>query len=280
MPNPQTIQIFLPDGSPTSIKEVELTNRLIKLIFFSRNSIEKAAKREMVNNTGVYFLFGENEQGKAQVYIGEGENTWKRIQQHERKKDFWTHAVIATSKTDEFTKTDAKFLEFICLEKAKDAKRYSIENETGSREPSLPEPRKYDMLDNFETIKLLITTLGYPLFENLKSKAKSSEERYFCKGKDASAEALITDEGVFVLKGSKANIDVTNTVSTGIINLRENLLSNKILKQTDNVYLFNDDHLFNSPSTAAAVVLGRSANGWKLWKNAKGKSLDEVKRKP
>ncbi len=279
MPNPQTIQIFLPDGSPTSIKEVELTNRLIKLIFFSRNSIEKAAEREMVNNTGVYFLFGENEQGKAQVYIGEGENTWKRIQQHERKKDFWTHDVIATSKTDEFTKTDAKFLEFICLEKAKDAKRYSIENETGSREPSLPEPRKYDMLDNFETIKLLIATLGYPLFENLKSKAKSSEERYFCKGKDAFAEAVLLDEGVVVLKNSKANIEETASLVQTARNYRISLLQENTLKLVENVYVFTEDHLFNSPSTAASVVLGRTTNGWKHWKNAKGKSLDEVKRK-
>lgn len=29
---PQTIQIFLPDGSPTSIKEAELTNRLVKAV--------------------------------------------------------------------------------------------------------------------------------------------------------------------------------------------------------------------------------------------------------
>lgn len=30
MVRPQTIQIFLPDGSPQGIKEAELTNRLVK----------------------------------------------------------------------------------------------------------------------------------------------------------------------------------------------------------------------------------------------------------
>lgn len=29
MTKPQTIQIFLPDGSPTSIREAEITNRLV-----------------------------------------------------------------------------------------------------------------------------------------------------------------------------------------------------------------------------------------------------------
>lgn len=32
-------------------------------------------------------------------------------------------------------------------------------------------------------------------------------------------------------------------------------------------------------STAAALVLGRSANGWTEWKDAEGRTLDEVRRK-
>jgi hypothetical protein len=53
---PQTIQIFLPDGSPTSIREAELTNRLVKAILFPRNKIQEVAQREMVHYTGVYFF--------------------------------------------------------------------------------------------------------------------------------------------------------------------------------------------------------------------------------
>jgi len=75
---PQTIQIFLPEGSPTSVKEAELTNRLIKTLWFPRTAMDKAAKREISQYTGVYFLFGDDDQGKPQVYIGEGENYIKR----------------------------------------------------------------------------------------------------------------------------------------------------------------------------------------------------------
>jgi hypothetical protein len=75
MSKPQTIQIFLPDGSPTSIREAEITNRLVKAILFPRNKMQEVAKRDMVNFTGVYFLFGIGEDGtKPMVYIGEGEN--------------------------------------------------------------------------------------------------------------------------------------------------------------------------------------------------------------
>lgn len=44
---PQTIHIFLPDDSPTSIKEAEITNRLIKAILFPRNKIKEVANSEL-----------------------------------------------------------------------------------------------------------------------------------------------------------------------------------------------------------------------------------------
>ena len=39
---PQTIQIFLPDGHPTSIREAEITNRLVKAILIPRNKLAEA----------------------------------------------------------------------------------------------------------------------------------------------------------------------------------------------------------------------------------------------
>ena len=146
---PQTIQIFLPDGSPTSIREAELTNRLIKAILFPRNKIDEVSKRDMVHYTGVYFLFGINEEdSKPLVYIGEGEDCFKRIQDHNRKKDFWTHCIVVTTKTNEYTKTDVKFLEHYCLGQADKIGRYKTENGKDSQRPSVPETREHDLLDN------------------------------------------------------------------------------------------------------------------------------------
>ena len=71
MNRPQTIQIFLPDGSPTSIREAEITNRLVKAILFPRSKMNEVSKREQVHFTGLYFLFGPSEEGgKPFVYIG------------------------------------------------------------------------------------------------------------------------------------------------------------------------------------------------------------------
>ena len=276
---PQTIQIFLPDGHPTSIREAEITNRLVKAILIPRNKLAEAAKRDMVNFTGVYFLFGSSDETtKQKVYIGEGEDCFKRIKSHNRNKDFWTHCIIVTTKTNEFTKTDGKFLEHHCLEKALQFGRYSTENDTGSNKPSLPESREYDLLDNFETLKILLATLGYPVFEP-KRKKNNKKGVFICKGKKAFAEGEITDDGFVVYQGGKCNLDETPTLSNGIRNMRKKLIQDGILKEENDVLIFTSDHIFSSPSSAAATILARSTNGWVYWINSEGKTLDELKRK-
>jgi hypothetical protein len=42
------------------------------------------------------------------------------------------------------------------------------------------------------------------------------------------------------------------------------------------VYLFAQDYVFPSPSTAAGVVQGRAANGRVDWKTKEGKTLKEL----
>ncbi|GAK93440.1 hypothetical protein JCM19298_2159 [Nonlabens ulvanivorans] len=50
---PQTIQLFLPDGLPTSIREAELTNRLVKAICF----LEIRCKKYKVVDFSQYTFF-------------------------------------------------------------------------------------------------------------------------------------------------------------------------------------------------------------------------------
>jgi hypothetical protein len=276
---PQTIQIFLPDGYPTSIREAEITNRLVKAILIPRNKLLEASKRDMVNYTGVYFLFGNSDEiTKQKVYIGEGEDCFKRIKSHNRNKEFWTHCIIVTTKTNEFTKTDGKFLEYHCLEKAEEYGRFNTENDTGSNKPSIPESREYDLLDNFETLKILLATLGYPLFES-KRKDVNNKEVFICKGKKAFAEGEMTDDGFVVYEGGKCNLEETPTLGKWMKNNRRKFVEEGILKEENGVLVFKSDHIFSSPSAAAATILARSTNGWTAWKNKSGKTLDELKRK-
>ncbi len=277
---PQTIQIFLPDGSPSSIREAEITNRLVKVILFPRTALDKVRKREMVHHAGVYFLFGRNEElEKDLVYIGETEDCWNRISSHDRKRDFWTHAAMAVTKTDEFTKTDVKFLEHYCLKIAKETRRYVTENDQDSREPTISESRKYDLLDSFETIKILLATLSYRLFEDLKESASEELEVYYCTSKAASAMMQRTNDGYLVLEGSKAALQESKGVGKWPIRIRSRLKEDKTIVEKGGFLEFSEAYAFSSPSGAAAVVLGRNANGWISWKDKDGKTLDELERK-
>ena len=186
--------------------------------------------------------------------------------------------MVISTKTDEYTKTDGKYLEHHCLGKAQSIGRYEIDNDTGSKKPSISESREFDLLDNFDTAKILLATLGYPIFDE-KRKAKSNKEIYYCKGKDAEAKGELTDDGFLVYKGGKCRILESNGLGSWVSRLRRQLLEDSILKEESGAYILQSDYIFNSLSAAAATVLARSANGWTSWKDKNGKTLDELKRK-
>jgi hypothetical protein len=278
---PQTIQIFLPDGNPTGIKVAELTNRIITVILVPRNKIQDAEKREEIKKHGIYFLFGETEdKAKPLVYIGETDYCLERIKAHNRNKDFWNYAVIITSKTNSFTKSHVKYLEYLSIKNAIDVSRYDTDNQITPTKPFVTESMEADLLDNYETFKVLLATLGFPIFEEVRVSSKKSKDLLCCKTKDIMAEGNLIDGGFVVYKNSKAVQNTTNGCMKWVIELREKLKENGILKEEKGNLSFGSDYIFNSPSAAAAVVLGRHANGWTEWKSKNtNKTLDELFRK-
>jgi hypothetical protein len=275
----KTIQVFLTDGSPRGIKLAEITSNIELAIFIPRTKMNEATARKEVSNAGIYFLFGESEdKAKPIVYIGESRNCIDRIKTHDQKKDFWNYAIIITSKTKSFTQTHIEYLEELAISKAYEANRYKLENSANPKKFDVPETLEADLLDNFDTIKILLSTLGFPLFDTI-SKEPKAKNTLICKGKEAIAEGEYLEDGFVVYKGSIANKDLAPASSSTIKNLREKLVIQKILVNKGRVYEFKEDYLFNSPSSAATQVLARNANGWNEWKDKSGKTLDELERK-
>jgi hypothetical protein len=273
----KTIQIFLPDGNPRSVKIAEITSRTVQGILIPRSKLEFISERNELKNVGVYFLVGGTDEGsRPVVYVGEAEECLIRLKQHNKGKDFWTVALVIISKTKYFTKTHIKYLEWYCHEAIKKANRFNLDNSSLPNCPYISESMEADLIDNFDTIKILVSTLGYPLFDQIEKPEK--KDILICKGKDAFAEGEYSEDGFVVFKGSKCNLTETNTAVTWIPNLRKKLIQDGILAQQSNVLIFTSDYIFSSPSAAAAVVLARSANGWTEWKYKDGKTLDFVKR--
>lgn len=62
----------------------------------------------------------------------------------------------------------------------------------------------------------------------------------------------------------------------GMYDLRQELISNGVLAMQAGVYQFTRDYTLSSPSTAASVLLGRSANGRIEWKGEDCRTLKEL----
>ncbi len=69
------------------------------------------------------------------------------------------------------------------------------------------------------------------------------------------------EDGFVVFEGSRARMEVAPSGAHAVTPHRERLIAAGVMEERDGEYIFNQDFLFSSPSTAAAVVLGRSANG-------------------
>lgn len=272
-----TIQIFLPDGNPRSIKLAEITSRTLQAILIPRAKLEDAAKRKELQRCSVYFLIGAAEdESKPLVYVGEAEEALRRIRQHNQKKDFWTTAVAIVSRTQHLTKTHIKYLEWLCYQEAKSAGRYALENQQIPAKPYVSEPMEADLHDNFETLKLLVSTLGHPFFDKIPKPKKRNIIQ--CSNKKAHATGQYTEDGITIFEGSTVRLELASSASNYVRNTRQLLIDNKILQEVDSVYRFMSDHTFQTPSGAAAVVLGREVNGWTEWKYEDGRTLDEVHR--
>ena len=275
----KTIQIFLPDGNPRGVKIAEFTSRTIQVVLVPRAQLDLASKRRELSNVGLYFLLGESTSSNLpMLYIGETEDCAKRLKQHNQQKDWWDYALVCISKTQEFTKAHVKYLEWYCHEQADKAGLFKLENGNIPPKPHLSEPVIADLMDHFQSIQPLCTTLGYPLFEQVVKPKKSNQ--LICKGKDAIAYGEYSAEGLTIFADSTSNRIFAKSAHVYIQRYRDGLIEDGILVKTDKgTYRFTKDHTFNSPSKAAGVVLGRNSNGWKEWKYPNGKTLDEVIRK-
>lgn len=279
MNHPQTIQIFLPSGDPQGIRVASITTRIVRVIDVPRNLLSEFLKTPEADQVCVYFLIGENESAdQPQVYVGQTGSPQTRLQDHQQNKEFWNRAVVAVSLTNNLTSTHAAFLEWRSIEQVAKAGRYGMENGNAGSRPYTPAPLEAECTELHETIRVLLTTLGYPVFEPIApGGAKSESQRlFFCRASEADARGLYTEEGFVVLKGSSGRVaTVPSLQKSGYARLRERLLSQGVIVQRDGRIAFERDHLFSSPSAAAACVTGRTANGLVEWKDAAGRELGE-----
>jgi hypothetical protein len=273
----KTIKIFLIDGDPNGRMSCELSNWSGKAYKIPRIKVKNCIDRNDLTSTGVYLLFGKDDDGKEQVYIGEAESILNRLNQQLMQKDFWNEAIVFVSKDENLNKAHIKYLENRLHDIAQSAKRYKVDNSIVPTKSSISESDRAEMEEFIEYIKMLVNTLGHKVFEEKREfKPKQKQAIFFIKSaRGADGQGEPTSDGFVVFKGSKAAATTVDSITPNFVNLRQKLIDDGVLIVKGSCLEFSEDHIFSSPSTAAVMVMGRNANGLTEWKSMEGRTLKE-----
>jgi predicted GIY-YIG superfamily endonuclease len=278
----KTMQIFLPAGDPRGIRIAEITTRIVQVIEVPRSLLADFLAMPESTPVALYFLVGETEDGSEDtVYVGQTGDLRARLTAHNKEKDFWERALVLISRTNSLTQTHALFLEWYCIQAIRAAKRFRDENATSGSRPFTPAPLEADCLEIYETGQALVSTLGFPMFDAVAGAVSgpAREEVFYCKRRGADGLGLFTPEGFVVLAGSRGPREITPSMAnTSDGRMRDPLFESGVLKVDGDEVVFTRDHLFKTPSGAAYVLIGASANGWIEWKSKNGQTLDALKR--
>ncbi|HIF9106493.1 TPA: GIY-YIG nuclease family protein [Photobacterium damselae] len=214
--------------------------------------------------------------------FGEAEHIQKRLLQHLARKEFWNEAICFTNKDENLTKAHVKYLEARLIEIIIRCKRYKLDNEQQTTLPSLPRGERDAMETFIDNIRMMIGSLGHKLLEPqasfFTSDFSDAQENniLYLKVKKIDAKAILTDEGIVVLKGSKALSVIYPSLSQGHKKLRISLEEKKILTPFGEQFIANEDILFSSASQASSILLGYPTSGLNYWVNISGKTLKEI----
>ena len=282
--------MFLADGTPGGLLTAEIMNWTGHIVAAPRSDLAQLLKRQEASRTGVYLLIGDDPDslGGSLAYVGEGDDIGKRLVQHAKPetqggKDFWERAVVLTSKDANMTKAHARYLESRLITLAKHANRAVLTNSTEPPLPALPEADVSDMDYFIAQTKIVLPVLGVNIFRATTSRSpsdpgeveveavstqKSPIFELRLKKEELIARAQEIDGEFTVLEGSQARHAWTGVEVHGYTALRKKLEKDGTLVIEDSGVgmRFAHDQVFASPSAAAAVVAGRSANGRNEWK--------------
>ena len=278
-PDAFSLRIFVADGDPDGLRIVERSNWIGKAVVFPRALLPNVKQRNEFTQTGVYLLLGPRDDGEGdKLYIGEGDPVRPRLESHYANKGFWSWAVFFVAGQGQLNKAHVQFLESRLIRLAKVAKRMPLDNANQPSEPTLSEADSADMEVFLKNMLGMLPILGIDVFEQPQVE-EIAAMLLTCHGKEVEARGVEISQGFLVKAGSHAVKETVPSMKQhlrGMYDLRQNLIANGVLVDAGDHYQFSQDYVFSSPSTAAAVVLGRNANGRTEWKDDSGRTLKSL----
>ncbi|WP_418968487.1 GIY-YIG nuclease family protein [Alloscardovia omnicolens] len=285
----KSINLFLMDGTPSGLIKSTLANWTGLAYKIPRTLLAQAKHIDFLNQTGVYFLFGEDEEtGNPQCYVGQagirknGKGIHCRLDEHKRsaKEGWWTAAIAFTTSNNSFGPTEISYLENRFYNMAAEAGRYQTKNGNDPNPGNITEEKESELEEYIDYAKIVMGALGYKLFEPLREMSQaqelepesaSNEPVLYLKYGQAQATGQRTAEGFVVFAGSRISLQLTKSAGKAVEKHRE-----RYAEKIDQQGILLTDLLFSSPSAAASFVGGASLNGNAFWKTEDGTSLGQL----
>jgi len=281
------IEVFLVEGVPGGITTAEIAGWTGHVLAGPRADLGDILKRPEAKRNGAYLLLGDDEEalGGVRCYIGRTEDFNNRFRDHSAKKEFWDRVVLITCKDDSFTEGHWGYLEWRLVELARQAARVTLANGNDPRGRKLSEAQQSDMEAFLAQLQIVLPVLGVNAIRVRTAPAASSvapvdspvftltNTKY---GVDARAQQL--GDEFTMLAGSQvvatwARTGTSENTQRSYASYRaqhRKLIADGSIEVRGGVGILTRDVPFGSPSTAAAVALGRSSNGRIEWKSPDG----------
>ena len=288
----KNINIFLMDGEVIGKIKCTLSNWTGVIYKIPRIQLGDLKSRDEMKQSGIYFLFGRDEDKQKDVtYIGQattrknGEGVLLRIQEHTRDThaDYFNDVIILTTQNNSFGPTEISYLENKFTQLAKEAGRYIVKNGNDPNPGNVTEEKESELDEIVENTLMIIGTLGYRVFIPMTKKVSQdltdNHSTYlYLKRKTKKSNKVIeatyerTTEGFVVLEGSQVEIKDSPYLPASLKEMRQNLIASRIIQDG----VLKEKQLFSSPSYAAAFLLGMQTNGRTDWKDQDGRTLKEL----
>lgn len=284
----KNFNLFLMDGEVTGRIKCTLSNWTGLAYKIPNSYLSKCKERQDLKQSGVYFLFGDDEGDRPTVYIGQagirknGEGVLFRVAEHLKGNFDFNEVVILTTQNNSFGPTEISYLENKFTNMAIEIDRYKVKNGNDPNPGNVTEEKESELEEYVEYSKMVLGVLGYKIFvplikSNNDDEYNEEELSLYLTRKVKRSNAIITakckrtSEGFVLLSGSLIEEIDAESIPPGIKVMRESCKKNGVIK--DGVLTKNI--LFSSPSYASSFVLGINSNGRTNWKLKNGQPLKE-----
>lgn len=241
----KSINVYLIDGEANGKIKAQISNWNGIAYKIPRNLLAECKELEAFNQSGVYFLFGNN-----MVYVGQaevrksGKGIHQRILDHEtdKYKDCWDEVVIFTTKDRSLGRTDISYLENRFYNKAVEAGRFEVQNGNEPSMGTVTEEKESELEEFIDQSELILGALGYKVFEpasdNIVQTATAVEEEN--KSKIPALPEGVEGVGDFILQAMR------NLQDSGYV------FSDEQMKVLLDPVMCNSKELFNLQNSGVA----------------------------